>query len=194
MAVFDHFRPTLTASRIELLTPDQLTQVGLSRIKAIFLDVDGTLMRHHAKELEPTVGNTLITLGEAGLKLCIISNAYGQRVTELEEIFTPYTMSVYTPAQVTPPGDSPKRYRKPKGDMLEFAANDLGYQPDEVLMGGDQWLKDGWSAQRTGAHWLLVERRGEDDDPNVKRFQRPLEKLVFDALNIEFRDELIRLK
>lgn len=191
-------RPTFHADSVERLTPDALKDVYEQaphhpKIEVVAFDVDGTLMEHHAGEIGEDVRNTLETLSEAGKKLFIVSNAYNtmkkNRVDELHDIVAASRLpiDVYTPARVAN-GESPKKYRKPNPAMLEAIAQSEAVHPRHILMVGDQAFKDVLSAHRAGAQSLLVPRMGEGDDWKVKSFQRPVEKLVRQALSLPIHD------
>ena len=185
MKSLDLLRPTHIAKNVEGITPDALQQAGLGKhaIEAVAFDVDGTLMAHHETIVRHDVYNALRGLAEASYKLFIISNAYGDRVHELKEMFEyrGVEAKVLTPEYVTPHGENPKRYRKPGTAMIERAARDAG---GDVLMVGDQMAKDVLSANRAGMPSVLVPRRGDGDDPRVKYMQRPLEALARRQLDL----------
>lgn len=199
------FKPTLIAHGAEALTPDALVGVGMgpgskNEIKAAAFDVDGTLMNYHGEQFDEEVKESLLLLGSAGIKLFIISNAYDARVDELDRIVTrsglPFR-DIYTPASVTPPGEEPKHYRKPRPDMLQKIMKDHELNPKNVLMIGDQLAKDIVSANRADVHSLLVPRRGEGDDWRVRQFQRPVETLMRPLIGLprhfnDFPRELVR--
>ncbi|MBH1980514.1 HAD-IIIA family hydrolase [Candidatus Saccharibacteria bacterium] len=176
MKSLDELRPTHIVKGVEGITPSSLDRNGLgtSAIKAIAFDVDGTLMGHHEINVEHDVYRALNDLAEASYKLYIISNAYGDRVDELKDMFeyNGVKARVVTPQYVTPAGESPKKYRKPHTAMIEDVAANAG---GSVLMVGDQMIKDVLSANRADMPSVLVPRRGDGDDPRVKYLQRPLE-------------------
>jgi HAD superfamily hydrolase (TIGR01662 family) len=176
MKSFDQLRPTHIAKTVEGITPELLSEsgLGLDRIGAIAFDVDGTLMAHHETRVEHSVYKTLRGLADASYSLYIISNAYGDRVDELRSMFEydGVEAKVITPEYVTPRGESTGKYRKPSSAMLKR----VSYETDgDVLMVGDQMVKDVWSANRADMPSVLVPRRGDGDDPRVKYLQRPLE-------------------
>lgn len=170
----EQFRPTYIAANVDALTPDLFVSSGiLEDIDGVAFDVDGTLVNHHDTEVSDTTVRMIHNLAEIGLALFVISNAYGERVDELEDMFGKDTMGmrILTPIDVAG-GDNPKHHRKPSPEMLRLA---MSYVEGPVLMAGDQMAKDTWSANRAGAPSLLVPRRGAGDDWKVRTMQRPLE-------------------
>lgn len=182
-------RPAYMAKSVAGITPE-----SLPHIQTIAFDVDGTLSDYHTSEIEPRIKDTLLNLGDAGYTLYIISNAYTARVDELNHIYGEFVEEVISPATVTPTGENPKSYRKPRPDMLQYAIRESSSEPQETLMVGDQLLKDVVSANRAGAESLLVPRRGSGDDIRVRVLQRPVEALTRRALGIhDFPETLRRL-
>lgn len=161
-------RPTYIATGIEALTPEAIER---RNIKLVGLDVDGCLSDYHAKEVEPAVRGRLEELGRASCALVIISNAYGERVDELGELYGDLVKEVITPLTVTRLGELPSMHRKPSPAMLEYAMATHGVSPEETIMVGDQMFKDVLSANRAGVSSLLLSRRGQNDHPGV-RLQR----------------------
>lgn len=172
---FANLKPDFIAPNVEAITPD-LFEEGqpLENVKGIAYDVDGTLMEHHGTSVRNEVYKALAAQAETGLKLFVISNAYGdKRRRELYEMFemNGLGMRVYTPEDVAGRALA-KKNRKPKPYMLQMVQDEVN---GGVLMVGDQMGKDVWSAHQAGALSLLVPRRGEGDDWRVRSFQRPLE-------------------
>lgn len=185
MKSYDLLRPTHIAKNVEAITPLSLERngLGINAIKAVAFDVDGTLMGHHETNVEHDVYRTLSDLAQASYKLYIISNAYGDRVDELKDMFEYNGVGarVVTPQHVAPVGDNPKKYRKPNTAMIEDVAADAG---GSVVMVGDQLLKDVLSANRANMPSVLVPRRGDGDDPRVKYLQRPVEAVARKHLDL----------
>lgn len=178
--LFSELKPDFTARSVESLTPELFAEgMPLQDVKAVAYDVDGTLMNHHAKSVEHVVYSTLKAQAEAGLRLYVISNAYGdKRRSELYEMFemNGLGMKVFTPEDVAGRALA-KRNRKPSPAMLHMVREELDESQiqGDILMVGDQMAKDVWSARRAGVMSVLVPRRGEGDDWRVRSFQRPAE-------------------
>lgn len=194
----EQLSPTYITSSVETLTPDLFEKNKnriLGRVDAVAFDVDGTLMNHHDTELDDSVKKTLYALSETGLRLFIISNAYGSRVDELHDLFSKgFDMRVITPVDVAGTMD-PKKFRKPNPNMIQLALSEVG-EHEEFMMVGDQMLKDVLSARRADVLSMLVPRRGEGDDWRVKLLQRPVENLLRRCINLpedtrDFPDEVL---
>lgn len=174
------FKPTHIAPAAEAITPEALQVAQLGEIKVILWDFGGTLAEHSSKELEVSVTNTLLTLQNAGLVQIIHSNAYGRNVAKLEHIATSngLALAVLTPSAVTPKGETPKNYAKPRPDMIKKVMAEYAVQPHEILVIGDQMTKDVWAANRIGARSILLPRRGKGDDWRIWWLQRPVERIL----------------
>jgi predicted HAD superfamily phosphohydrolase YqeG len=158
------------------VTPDMLAQIG---VKTLSLDVDGSIMSHHAAEIPAEILEHLRAIGQSGIRIAFSSNAYNGRVAELEEIATTINpeVAVVTPSSVSPnlEEESVKRYRKPNPAMIFEVARHTGTEVEEVLHGGDQAFKDVLAANRAGAKSLLIPKYGVGGDWRVEYLQRPLE-------------------
>lgn len=172
-----HVKPSHVAPSVEAITPSALRQNGLENINYILWDFGGTLAEHSAKELDDDVVAVLRALENAGVRQYIHSNAYGRNVDKLVRIVRHYElkMDVITPVAVTPDGKNPRHYAKPRPLMIEKIMADNNVQADEILVVGDQMLKDVWAANSAGTQSVLVARRGLEDDWRIKYLQRPLE-------------------
>jgi HAD superfamily phosphatase (TIGR01668 family) len=189
----DIFSPTFITSNIEALNPDVINDM---EVEAVAFDVDGTLSSYHAGEIEPSVERTLRDMGDSGVKLIIISNAYGSRVDQLNDMYGQLVDGqVISPASLVKGNENPRKYRKPSPDMLDEASSRLGVDGKDVLMVGDQVLKDIVAANRAGTKSLLVPRRGDADYWAVKAFQRPVEAVIRRSMGLpdDFPTEVIKV-
>ena len=71
------FHPTLLKNRITELTVDELHAM---QVRALLLDVDNTLTKHHSQELPDDVAAWLAAMKEAGFALMLVSNSKEPRV------------------------------------------------------------------------------------------------------------------
>lgn len=172
---FTNFKPDFIAPNIEAIKPELFEDgMPLSGVGALAYDVDGTLTSYHATTVEHEVYLALKAQAEIGLKLYVISNAYGdKRLRELHDMYemNGLGMKIFTPEDVAGRALA-KRNRKPKPYMLNIVQAETD---GLVAMVGDQLSKDVLSATRAGALSVQVPRRGEGDDWRVRTFQRPFE-------------------
>lgn len=198
------WKPTYVAKRVEALG-EAFENEELPDVEHVAFDVDGTLMDYHEGQLEPQIVEMFQGLLARGLRVSIISNAYGSRVQELREIFRAVDeeqqrIIVITPEDVAREGEDPKLYRKPDPTMFYKLAELTGVAAENTLVVGDQLMKDIVTANTVGAQSLIVERRGDGDDERVARWQRPIERLARRAIHgipVEWTDfpaELTRVE
>lgn len=181
--IMNILRPNYVARAVEALTPESITE-RTGSVRVVAFDVDGTLSDYHADRLEPSVKETLYNLGQSGLSLWVISNAYNSRADELVDVLEGVVSHdhIVTP-KIVADGNDPKRYRKPSPAMLRYVAATEAVDTYSILMVGDQMFKDIVSANRAGAQSVLVPKRGERDHVGV-RFQRPVEALARAGLGL----------
>ncbi len=74
--------PTLLLERITALSADTLQTMG---VKALLLDVDNTLTRHHSQELTEEVAAWLRDMKEAGVFMMLVSNSKRPRILPFAE-------------------------------------------------------------------------------------------------------------
>lgn len=191
-------RPDFVAATVPSVTPEALRDLSPGT-RALCFDIDGTVTDYHS----PTVGvegrEALRAFSEAGYLTFVVSNCYGDRAREVHELFDALVTEVVTPVDCvdpTDPRDKASRHRKPAPDMLLLAAGRhqvrdrealRALRMDELLMVGDQILKDVVAARRAGARALLVPREGRSDHLAVRVLQRPLEVVLRAALGLPVR-------
>ncbi len=181
----DHLKPDFIASSVKSITPEALFGIG---VKTLSLDVDGSIMAHHDREIPPEILEHLKMIGGSGIRIAFSSNAYNGRVDELLTIAATIRedVKVVTPASVSPSADEKiiKKYRKPNPAMITEVARQTGVEVSEVLHCGDQAFKDVLAANRAGACSLLVARYGEGGDWRVEFIQRPIEGAVLPLFGV----------
>ncbi len=177
--------PDLVARSVRSVTPDAVRRLAPD-VRALCFDIDGTVTDYHAATVDPADAAHLRSFRDAGFPTFVISNCYGERVEQVHRLFDPLVTAVFTPVDcVDPavPGDRASRHRKPAPDLVLLAAARAAatggpVRPDEVLVVGDQLLKDVAAARAAGARALLVPRLGPSDHLGVRLFQRPLEAVL----------------
>lgn len=188
-------RPDFVVRSVLDLTPDDIRTVA-PRARAVCLDIDGTVTDYHAPSVPAAARQRLADYRAAGYPTFIVSNCYDERVGEVHRLFDPLVTAVVTPVDCVNPhdaGDSARKHRKPRPDMLRTLAaghevQDAGtrrpLRPDELLMVGDQILKDVLAARLAGAASVLVPREGPSDHLGVRILQRPLERAMRVAMRL----------
>lgn len=149
-------------------------------VRGLIWDVDGTLMAHHAKEVDATVRPRFESLlARTNLRHAIVSNCQPSRFRELGEIFpsVPVLLGFKTPvgmafrvirrgqqtttgrgqqALARQPGIEP--VRKPSAALIRQAIREMGMEdaPERVLVVGDQYFTDIASANLAGVRSVKV--------------------------------------
>lgn len=121
------------------LDPQRLKELGK---RGIIFDLDNTLGRRRARELEERVLELLSRLEEEGFQIGILSNNEG---TERERLLAKLDgYPVYLNAQ------------KPRRRGFRQLLGKMDLQPEEVAMVGDTLFTDIWGAKRLGIYAILV--------------------------------------
>ena len=179
------FAPDFVAASVRGVTPDAVRRLSPAT-KALCFDIDGTITDYHAPTIDPADADHLRSFRDAGFATYVISNCYGERAEQVHRLFAPLVTAVFTPGDCVEagrPGDTARRHAKPAPDMVLAAASGRGgsaerLRGDEVLVVGDQLLKDVAAARAAGARVLLVPRLGASDHLGVRVLQRPLEAVL----------------
>lgn len=176
--------PDFVTRSVRSVTPDAVRRLA-PEARVLCFDIDGTITDYHAPSVDPADAAHLRSFRDAGFETYVISNCYGERVREVHALFGPLVTAVLTPVDCVDagrPGDHAGRHRKPAPDMVLLAAaraSEAGpVRPDQVVVVGDQLLKDVAAARAAGAQALLVPRLGRSDHLGVRLLQRPLEALL----------------
>ena len=179
------FAPDFVAASVRGVTPDAVRRLSPAT-KALCFDIDGTITDYHAPTIDPADADHLRSFRDAGFATYVISNCYGERAEHVHRLFAPLVTAVFTPGdwvEAGRPGDTARRHAKPAPDMVLAAASGRGgsaerLRGDEVLVVGDQLLKDVAAARAADARVLLVPRLGPSDHLGVRVLQRPLEAVL----------------
>lgn len=126
------FHPTLLKQRIYDLTVEDLRKMG---IKALLLDKDNTLTKHHEHDFDDETARWLETVRREGFAVMIVSNSREPRIRPFaERLSLPF---VHTACKPLPFG-----FRR--------AVKTLGFTKKECLAIGDQTFTDVLGARLCG--------------------------------------------
>ncbi|MFV1986732.1 MAG: HAD hydrolase-like protein [Gemmatimonadota bacterium] len=184
------------------IDPDELAERGIG---AVLWDVDGTLMAHHARDLDPLVRDRFDDLtSDARFRHAIVSNCQLPRLRELGEMFPrmPVVLGFTTPdgpaframeggeevqfgpgaGRLPPPGSNDVGegvipMRKPAGELIDAALERIGLagQIDRAVMVGDQYFTDVVSANLAGARSIKVRTIDPPSFPAAIRLSQKFE-------------------
>lgn len=177
-------------------------------IRALIWDVDGTLMAHHASELDPEIRAAFDALrSRSGLRHAIVSNCPAHRFGELGDIFPdmPVVLGLETadgPAfrileggeeklggvgrgRLGSGGSDVRPLRKPSAALLHEALRAIGFEgaPEAALMVGDQYFTDIASANLAGVRSAKVPTLRPGSFPRTVRFGQMVERWLYRALH-----------
>ncbi|MBW1605694.1 YqeG family HAD IIIA-type phosphatase [Lactobacillus sp. Sy-1] len=136
--MIEKFKPTWMISAIYDLKPVQLNAMG---IKAVFTDLDNTLIPWNNPDGTPQLRTWLATLAEFNIKLVVISNNKHSRVKR---------------AVSNLDLDFISRAMKPLPAGINRALRKYQLNRDQVIMVGDQLMTDVWASNNAGVRSVLV--------------------------------------
>ncbi|KRN14156.1 hydrolase, had superfamily [Lactobacillus gigeriorum DSM 23908 = CRBIP 24.85] len=140
-------------------------------IKAVFSDLDNTLLAWNKFETAKEMDRFNQKLAKAGIKLVVISNNNAERVGK---VLDPYGIEFVA------------KSKKPLPFAIIREVEELGLKKDEVMMVGDQLITDMQAGNLAGVKTVLVKPLVETDKWNT-RINRFFEKIIFLFLNLKRR-------
>lgn len=152
--------PRYTIDSIYHLDPAQLAEAG---IKAVFSDLDNTLLAWNEKETVQAMSRLQKALQAAGIRLVVISNNSAERVGK---VLRPWGI------------DFIARAKKPLPTGILRGLTRFRLAKKEAIMVGDQLLTDIQAANLAGVDSVLVKPLVETDKWNT-RINRFFEKILF---------------
>jgi HAD superfamily phosphatase (TIGR01668 family) len=158
-------RPKYTIDTIYHLDPQVLKQMG---IKAVFSDLDNTLLAWNQKETAQEMDQLNQRLAAAGILLVVISNNSDERVGK---VVNPYHIHFTA------------RAHKPLPTGIKRALKTYGFDRSQVLMVGDQLITDIQAGNLARVGTVLVKPLVATDKWNT-RINRFFEKFIFFFLNL----------
>ncbi|MFZ5651209.1 MAG: YqeG family HAD IIIA-type phosphatase [Bacillota bacterium] len=156
--------PKMYVPSVICIDPGELYSRG---IRCVLFDLDNTVVPRDKTELSPEVSAWIKTLGENGIKACVVSNnGPGRvgRVTGIEDI----------PAVC--------RAVKPRKHPFRKAMNVLGVTAGETAVVGDQIFTDILGGNRLGLFTILVTPMPGREYWATEMINRRLERLVLSGI------------
>jgi HAD superfamily phosphatase (TIGR01668 family) len=169
MALLKNFKPTWMVESIYSVSPEQLKERG---IRAVFSDLDNTLIAWNNPQGTPELHRWMAELEKAGIPLIVISNNSKERVAKAVSSLDLPFMS---------------RSLKPLNFGINRARKKLGLSKQEVVMVGDQLMTDMLAAHQAGVCSILV-KPIINTDKWTTRMNRFVEKYVWRALLEHYPD------
>ena len=133
------------------------------KIKALFFDLDSTLMKSKSGKFSFKTIQFLNDL-KSNFKLAIISN--NSNLEYIKKAQAQTDIPIYSVA------------KKPNPRVLLLACEDLGLNPKEVAMVGDRPLSDLLGGINAGMVTILVDSISKEEETKIVRFARFLERLT----------------
>lgn len=159
-------KPNMFLDTIFDITPEWMRRAGL---RGLLLDLDNTLIPYKSYHEAPLVQRWAQDLLAAGIQLRILSNAMPKRVS-------------YWSGLLRFPGVG--LASKPMPVAFLSAINQMGLQPAEVGMVGDQLFTDILGGNLIGAYTIMVTPLSDNALPHTK-LTRKVERLVLRRYRIQ---------
>jgi len=159
------FRPRYTIDTIYHLNTTELHKMG---IKAVFSDLDNTLLAWNEFETAAKMNSFNKELEHAKIKLVVISNNNAERVGK---VLNPYHI------------DFVAKSKKPLPFAITRKRKSMGLKKEQVMMVGDQLITDIQAGNLAGVESVLVKPLIETDKWNT-RINRFFEKIIFFLLGL----------
>ncbi|MBQ1261303.1 MAG: YqeG family HAD IIIA-type phosphatase [Clostridia bacterium] len=153
----DLLTPTYMFSSYREVTPDFLLEHG---IRGLLLDIDNTLAPYEQEDPDESIRAWVKGMQEAGIAIALVSNNHPPRVER-------FNRTLGLPAYA----DS----GKPGKRTLLRAMRELGREPSECAMMGDQLLTDSYAGRHIGLPSVIVPPIKDKTNPFF-RFKRLLER------------------
>ena len=198
--VMKRMRPTYHVGSVAEINRAFLERRG---IRGVLWDIDGTLMRYHASDIDPAFQHVRTMFRNGPGRHGILSNCDERRFEALGEMFpeVPIVRGYATTGgdvfrhtlggQDTHSHDEiqqllasgGRQIRKPSGELVRHGMELLGEaDPKTVLMVGDQYLTDIASANLAGAQSVKVPTFRPESFPRAIRATQLLEGMVYRVL------------
>lgn len=154
-----YFLPSDYAASIYEIELDELIEKG---IKGIITDLDNTLIEWNRANATPKLIEWFKKVEEKGLLITIISNNNRERVgTFADPLALPFIHDA----------------KKPMSAAFKRAIREMGLQPSQVAVIGDQLVTDVFGGNKLGLYTILV-KPVANSDGFWTRFNRKLERMI----------------
>lgn len=154
-----YFLPSDYATSIYEIELDALIAKG---IKGIITDLDNTLIEWNRANATPKLIEWFKKVEEKGLLVTIISNNNRERVGAFAD---PLSLPFIYDA------------KKPMSASFKRAIRDMGLEPSQIAVIGDQLVTDVFGGNRLGLHTILVKPVASSDG-FWTRFNRKIERML----------------
>ncbi len=172
----EQYMPDFALEKVYDLTVESLNREG---IKAVFVDLDNTLIAWNNPDGTPEMRQWLQELSAAGIRVVVVSNNNHERVKKVVDKFGI---------------DFESRAMKPFTLGIDRALKRFGVQKNEVVMVGDQLMTDIRAAKRAGIRSILVKPLVVSDawvtQFNRWRERRMLKKIIAKYGPIQYKKEI----
>lgn len=159
------FRPDLRIYRVEQLTVEQVGAMGLD---ALLLDADCTLKRYPCEDCSPSVRDWIDSLRQGGVRLCIVSNGYSDRISRFANTLgLPFV----------------GRALKPLPFGCHRAMRQIGANPERTAIAGDQVFADIMAGRLAGIRTILVEPIHPEEERWFTRLKRGPERWILSGMD-----------
>lgn len=136
--MLENFKPTWMVENIYQISPEKLKK---HRIKAVFADLDNTLIAWNNPHGTPELLAWIDVIKASGIQVVIVSNNSAERI----KIVADHLGLAYVP-----------RALKPTKSGYRRAAKKIGVPLEQCVMVGDQLITDIQGANRAGMRSILV--------------------------------------
>ena len=160
-----YFVPDVTVDSIDDLSGAFFKEKG---IKAVFLDIDNTLVTPKTRKPDERANKFLNSLKEAGISVCLVSNNKKERVDEFNE---GGYLSIH-------------RAGKPFTYSYRRMLKRLKIDKNEAAAVGDQFYSDIYAGRRLGVLTVYVKPIEIGNEGPFMHLKRKLEKRIIKKLGL----------
>lgn len=171
--MIEKYYPDLYYDSINHIDLDMLQEKG---IKGLILDIDNTLVPMHQKDADQNAISWITGLKNRGFKVCILSNAAEKRVVRFNKDLAVTAIH---------------RAYKPAGKAFLRAAEEMGLEPENVAVVGDQLFTDIHGGNKANMITILVKPIDKKEIIYV-RLKRWPEKYILRRFSQKLEHHLVK--